>query len=138
MSLIFRKTSQWWYGYFRVDNEEMTVRLKVRVMGTRPKSLRDEGAAAFERSRGEAMSEHDKIKQDLENKKNVSELTKKLIEIKTGGKSIKSVPLDDMPKLWMEARRERGKAGKYTGECVVILNRFVNFIKLNYPKVTSY
>ena len=137
MSLIFRKTSQWWYGYFRVHNEELTVGLKVRVMGTRPKSLRDEGDAAFERSRGEAMSEHDKIKQDLENKKNVSELTKKLIEIKTGGKSIKSVPLDDMPKLWMEARRERGKAGKYAGECVVILNRFVNFIKLNYPKVTE-
>jgi hypothetical protein len=47
MSLIFRTTSQWWYGYFRVHNEELTVGLKVRVMGTRPKSLRDERAAAY-------------------------------------------------------------------------------------------
>ena len=137
MSLIIRKTSQWWYAYFRVENEPMTVRLKVRIAGNRPKCLREEGDGAFERSRGEAVAEHDQIKADLENKKNVSELTKKLIEIKTGGNSIKSVLLDDLPKLWLQTRRERSKASKYTGECEVILTRFVTFIKLNYPKATE-
>jgi len=54
MSLILRKTSQWWYGYFRIDGEETVVQLGVKVEGQRPASLKNDGDSLFENSRGRA------------------------------------------------------------------------------------
>jgi hypothetical protein len=74
MSLILQKSSQWWYGYHRRDGKERVVSVGVRVEGQRPASLSEKGDSAFEQSRGCALAEHDRVKKELLEKRNLSQL----------------------------------------------------------------
>jgi len=117
MSLILRKTSRWWYGYYRIDGKERVVPLGVQVEGQRPASLSEEGDSSFEQSRGRALAEHDRVKKEILEKRNLAQLTQKLIEIKTGEDNpVKSVPLADLSSRWTETREKPKGDTKYAGE----------------------
>lgn len=136
MSLILRRTSQWWYGYYRMDGKAVVVPLAVRVAGKRPASLREVGDALFEQSRGAAKVKHDEMERELRDKRNLGRLTERLIEIKTGDEDPTGfTPLDELPRRWSETRHKRGKNTKYAEECKVILERFVTFIREKHPAV---
>ena len=134
MSLILRKTSRWWYGYYRLDGKATVVPLGVQVQGIRPQTLADTGDALFEQSRGAAKIKHDETLKDLLDKRNLGRLTERLIEVKTGTKDTAEAPaLDELPQQWSGTRHKRGHDGQYVKECMAILQRFVAFLKGNYP-----
>ena len=136
MSLTLRKTSQWWYGYYRFDGHEQVVSLGIRVQGLRPKTLAEVGDALFEQSRGAAQIKHDEVLKELLEKRNLSRLTERLIEIKTGAKAAtESVPLEALAEQWAGTRHKRGDRSQYAQECRAILQRFVAFLQAHHPTV---
>ncbi|MGO8696796.1 MAG: tyrosine-type recombinase/integrase [Limisphaerales bacterium] len=149
MSLELRSSSKWWYGRFRANGKDLVINLGVRIEGQRPRTLREPGDLVFERCRGHAQAEHDKTEKDLREKRNVEQLTQKLIEVKTGGPR-ESVKLADVPEAWVKTRRRRknrraipdasepGGAGpqkerQYLKEGKASLTRFVNHISDQNP-----
>jgi hypothetical protein len=110
----------------------------------------EEGDGAFECSRGQARAEHDRVEKDLKEKRNVEQLTQRLIEVKTGGPR-ESVKLADLPEEWAKTLRRRFKAPmvvgakgdkareekRYVQECRQILNRFVEYLREHHPKAAD-
>jgi hypothetical protein len=72
MALDWKETSQWWYGRITTrTGKRKLINLGVKIEGRRPRSIVDQGDAAFERSRGKAIREHDRILSEIQNKQNL-------------------------------------------------------------------
>jgi len=69
MSLTLRPDSKWWYGKFKENGGRVVRNLNVKVVGTRPATLKETGDIIFERSRGEAQRAHDDYLSNLKNKR---------------------------------------------------------------------
>ncbi|MBM3839720.1 MAG: hypothetical protein FJ398_17475 [Verrucomicrobia bacterium] len=134
MALDWKATSQWWYGRFMVKGNSKLINLGVKIEGCRPRSITEEGDHAFERSRGKAIHEHDRILDEIRAKHNLEELTQRVLELKTGHR-VESVKLADLADAWERIPRTRKTVERYTSANKARLARFAGFIRQQFPSV---
>jgi integrase len=128
VALDWKKSSGWWYGRFAQDGRTKLINLGVKIQGKRPQSINGEGDAAFERSRVRARAKHDELLADLQSKRNLRNLTERLIELKTGDPA-ESIKLSDLPKAWAEIPRRRQPSARYASQCQATLKHLVAFLE---------
>ncbi|MFH1066660.1 MAG: tyrosine-type recombinase/integrase [bacterium] len=130
-----RKT---WYGRYEVDGRRFTLNLGVRVAGnpTASLSLREQGNAAFERSRTLAQSKLDSLIEEARRKHDSAHLAERIYEIKTG-EQIKSVRLSELSEEWARIPRKRKPNARYAGQCQAILRRFVSYLHEKNPNANE-
>ncbi len=136
MALELKPTSGWWYARYSHKGRLYRVNLNVRVAGRRPARITQEGDAAFERSRGQAMREHDRLLEEIERKHNEEEIRQRLLEIKMGERHL-GVPLSAMAEAWGKIPRKREPDATYAVQCRRRLERFAAFIRERHPKVVT-
>ena len=124
-----------WYGRYECNGRRHYANLDVKLAGTPPASLslKEEGDAAFERSRATAQAKLDAVLTEIHSKQNAGRLVEKLYEIKTG-ESIKSVKLDDLAEEWAKIPRKRLPNERYAGQCQSTLRRFAEFVRTENSK----
>ncbi len=134
MALDWKKTSQWWYGRFRINGRSQLINLGIKIEGHRPKSLTELGDVVFERSRGQAFQKHERILEQVRSRNNLQELTQRVIELKTGAR-FDSVKLTDLPRAWERIPRSHVPVKRYSQVVKSRLVRFIDFIQENSPAV---
>ncbi len=140
MPLEFRKQRDGslrdvWFGAFEVNGKRSCVNLGVRISGTPPASLslKDEGDAAFERSRATALAKLKSIVEETRSQRSSEWLVEKLYEIKTG-EQIKSVKLAELPAEWAKIPRKRIPDARYAKQCQSRLRQFAAFVRQQNSK----
>lgn len=134
MPLELRPNSKWWYGRYTSDGKRVCVNLGVKVAGTRPDSLTEEGDGAFERSRATAHTKLEAMIEESLSKRGAARLIEKLYEMKTGI-AVESVPVSEMADRWLKLPRRRPPSPQYTRHCASILTRFAKFVAERHPNV---
>lgn len=124
-----------WFGRYEVNGERFCVNLGVKIAGTPPAtgSLKDQGDAAFEVSRGHAQAKLDSIVEEVKSKQHASRLVEKLYELKTGER-IKAVKLAELKDEWAKIPRKRKPDERYSAQCQSLLGRFAAFVQEQNPK----
>jgi integrase len=124
-----------WYGAFMVDGKRYGVNLGIAITGKIPASgsLKDQGDAAFERSRHLAMAKLEEVQSEASRKSTHTHLLERIIEIKSG-EAVATVRLDDLGAEWVKIPRRRQTNLRYAAQCQSTLARFVAFLKATYPK----
>ncbi len=135
LALELKGSSKWWYGRFQVGGKRMVINLRVAVEGRRPAAGQD-GDAAFERSRGRALAEYERVRADLKSRYNIEELTQRVIEAKTGAR-LDTIKLADLPAAWERIPRRRKPSKTRVHTCKSALRRFVVFLNAKYPYVSE-
>jgi integrase len=133
-NLQLRKSSKWWYGYYRRNGKVFAPNLQVEVAGRRPESLKDAGDAAFERSRGQAQAVLDRILRDLDDGRQQEELAQQVYRAKYGQK-LSILPLKELSDYWERIPRKRPPTPRYVSQCRMILQSFVDWMKKHHPDV---
>jgi integrase len=133
---IQRGRSKWFYGRLELDGKPVFKNLNVRIEGKVPRSLKEEGDGAFERSRARAQVALDKLKAGLRDRSNSEELLQKILEIRTGSR-MRSIPLDEMAIRWKALPRRRTLATRHAAQAVADIGRFTSFVARRYPAVTE-
>lgn len=131
---IQRNRSQWFYGRLEINGRPICQNLNVRIEGRIPRSLREEGDAAFERSRARAQVALERLEAELRGKANAEEIYQKILKIRTGSR-MGSVVLEGMAELWKKLPRKRTLALRYRLQCESHFSRFVDFLAGKYPSV---
>ena len=137
MALDWKKTSQWWYGRFTENGRSKLVNLAIKISGVRPESINAMGPdvdPSFIHSRGKALQEHDRIRDQIRSRFNLQEVQQKIIELKTGGR-MESVKLVDLSDAWARIPRRRNPGADYEAYCRTTLGRFVAFMSENWRGV---
>jgi hypothetical protein len=75
-----------------------------------------------------ARAKHDEFLADLQNKRNLRNLTERLIELKTGDQA-ESVKLSDLPKASARIPRRRQPSLRYVSQCQATLKNLVAFLE---------
>lgn len=124
-----------WYGRYEVSGKRYCQNLGVRIAGTPPNSmsLKEEGDAAFERSRAAAQATLERIVEEARDKRNAAGLVEKLYQIKTG-EPLKSVQLGHLAEKWTRIERRRKPNDRYAAQCQSTLSRFVQFMRTECPR----
>ena len=122
-----------WYGRYEVNGRLHYVNLDIKIAGTPPASIRDQGDGPFERSRAAAQAKLDQIVRDSRSTENSARLVEKLYEIKTG-EAIKSVKLDELAEEWAKIPRRREPDERYASQCQSTLRRFAVFVRQENTK----
>ena len=124
-----------WYGRHEVNGKRNFVNLGVKVLGTPPASLmlRDQGDAAFERSRATALAKLESLQAEAQSRQGAERLVERLYEMKTGEK-IKSVRLAELGQEWAGIPRKHAPNERYASQCQSTLKRFAAFVRQENPK----
>jgi len=124
-----------WYGRYKINGKRFCQNLGVKITGTPPASLslKDEGDAAFERSRATALAKLESIVEEARTKRDSARLVEKLYEIKTGER-IKSVKLAELAEHWLKIPRRHKPDARYASQCQSALKRFAEFVQAENPK----
>jgi integrase len=143
MALEMKETSQWWYARILVNGKlrrfplmekrgGMTQRIKVQ--GKRPESVThpEHGDARFLESYHRAKAAHDRLLEEELSKRNVEELTQRIIESKTGAR-LDLVKVEATPEAWEAIPRKRKPSRQYVETAKGTLRRFVSFMRKSYP-----
>lgn len=112
-----------WYGVIQINGKRIVENLNVRVRGTPPESLRDEGNAAFEKSRAEAQEKLEELKKKHATKGRADHLLERLIESKTG-KTVEYVRLADLPMRWRSIPRTSRVKEEWLRSCDAMFRNF--------------
>ncbi len=125
-----------WYGRCMVGGKRHTVDLEVKIAGVPPASLsiRDKGDEAFEISRQKAKDSLEAFIERTRGKQDAAHLVERIYEIKTGEK-VKSVGLMGLADEWVRIPRRRKPNDRYAEQCKAVLERFVKFVREEFPKV---
>jgi integrase len=134
MALDWKATSKWWYGRFIENGRSRLINLGIKIEGQRPRSLTEEGDKAFERSKGKAIHEHDRVLEAVRAKHNREELTQRVLELKTGHR-LESVRLGDLAQMWERIPRKRKNNERYSRATKAQLTRFAAFMRERFPAV---
>ncbi len=129
-----KKTSRWWYARAQIKGKLRLINLRVEIKGQRPERVTQTGDGDFERSRGRAMAEHDRIIGDMKTRQDAEELTQRLIQIRTGSR-LESVQLEGLIQAWENLPRRRTLSAHRRNTVENILKRFVLFMRTCYPDV---
>lgn len=127
--------SKYWYGSYIVAGRRCVKKLGVEIAGTAPRSLLEDGDAAFERSRGEAKEKLKQFVADARGTKSAESLVQELHEIKYGAK-IESFPVADLVKAWVAMPKKRRNVNeRYAKDVRRTLRRFVEFVAEKHPEL---
>lgn len=129
---IQRGKSKWFYARITVNGKKFYQNLRVRIEGTPPQSMREEGDTAFERSRLKAMVKHDELEAKLATQGNTEELYQKILEARTGER-MRFLPLDQLAERWKALPRRRTLSERYESDSIAVITDFVNFLRKGYP-----
>ena len=133
---IQRGKSKWYYARITVNGKKFYQNLRVRIEGTPPKSLREEGDVAFERSRLKAMVKHDELELKLKAQGNTEELYQKILEARTG-KRMHFLPLEKLAERWKALPRRRNLSERYQADSMAVIERFIIFLRKSYPSASE-
>lgn len=127
-----------WYGRFKHNGKRQCVNLGVKIQGTPPTSLslKDQGDAAFEVSRGKAQAALDKVAGEAHDKRAAARLMERAYEINTGDR-VKSVKLAALGEQWDMIPRRRKPDDRYAKQCRSTLTRFAEFVMKASPTATD-
>lgn len=129
--------SKYWYGAFAVGGKRFVKNLGVEIAGTPPASLRDDGDAAFERSRGKAKEKLEHLIADARGTKSAEALVQELHEIKFGAK-IDDFPVADLVKAWEAMPKKRRTVNaRYAEDVKATIRRFIEFVATNHPEAVD-
>lgn len=127
--------SKYWYGSFTVNGKRRVQKLGVEILGTAPKSLRDLGDPAFERSRGVAQEKLEGFVRDARGAKSSEALVQQLHELKYGAK-IEAFPIENLVSAWKSMPKKRRTINaRYAKDVIATLDRFLVFVQENHPHV---
>ena len=135
MGLMIKKTSKWWYGRYKVDGREFYKNLRVEIRGTRPAQLCQLGSAQFENSRGAAQAALDRLLDEVHSGRSAEVLAEAVYEARSGEK-LKRYTIQDLPQIWKDKPRRRPPSKEHGKQVVAKLNRFADYLKSHYPKLT--
>jgi integrase len=135
MSLVMRKTSQWWYGRYKVDGKDFVKNLHVEIRGTRPATLHETGSVYFENSRGEAQAALDKLLDEVRSGKSETQLAEAVYEARAGQK-LKRYKIDDLSQIWINKPRRRPLSEEHRKQTIAKVENFAAYLKTHYPKLT--
>ena len=112
-----------------VNGRRIYSNLSIKIAGTPPasRSIRDEGDAAFERSRAAAQAKLDGIVEQSRSQQDSARLVEKLYEIKPG-ETLRSVRLTELAGEWAGIPRKRKPSERYCAQSQVTLRRFATFV----------
>ena len=134
MPLEFRKKPDGtlrpdWYGRYEINGKRYCDNLGVHIAGTPPDSfsLRDEGDAVFERSRGAAQVKLNNIVEAAREKKDSVRLLEKLYEMKTG-EVLQSIEIESLADEWVKIPRKLKPSERYTKQCRATLDTFAQYV----------
>jgi integrase len=118
-----------WYGRYKVNNKRFTVNLGVKIAGTPPESLKikDEGDAAYERSRFTAEAKLASIVEEARKKSGEVRLVEKIYEMKTGS-ALEFAQLKGLADEWELIPRKRKPSARYTKQCRATLDAFAAYV----------
>jgi integrase len=141
-ALEMRASSKWWYGRFQHDGKTHCKNLGIQIEGSRPKSLRLEGDATFEQSRGQARMAMEELIRQVKAPQSRSTLTKAVYQATAAyeaqtGSTVKQVAISELPDYWASIPRKRPPAPRYASQCKSVLNEFVRFVAENAPGTTK-
>ena len=127
--------SKYWYGAYAINGKRFAKNLGVEIAGTPPDSLRHDGNAAFERSRGEANEKLKQLVADMRGAKSSEALVQELHEIKYGSK-IESFAVSDLVKAWETMPKKRRMLNpRYALDVKATIQRFIDFVGEKHPDV---
>ena len=135
MSLVMRKTSQWWYGRYKVDGKDFVKNLHVEIRGTRPVTLQETGSVYFENSRGEAQAALDKLLDEVHSGKSETQLAEAVYEARAGQR-LNRYKIDDLSKIWINKPRRRPLSEEHRKQTIAKVENFAAYLKAHYPKLT--
>ena len=133
--LVLRKSSDWWYGRYRIDGKEYVKNLQVTVRGKRPERLTGTGSPQFENSRGEAQNALDNLLSSVELGRSAEELAQAVYQARTGGRRVKTYLIDDLQKVWRDIPRKRTSSEKHQQLCLSWLKAFMDYAAIHFPSV---
>lgn len=133
--LVLRKSSDWWYGRYRIDGKEYVKNLQVGIRGKRPDKLTETGSLQFEHSRGEAQNALDNLLDVMESGKSTEELAQAVYQARTGGRRVKTYLIDDLQDIWRDMPRKRTSSTKHLELCLSWLKVFMDYAATNFPTV---
>lgn len=139
MALQILPTSKWFYGRLEVNGVKKSVNLGVEIKGKRPRTLREQGDAVFERSRGRAQEKLRELQAEARRKKARVEILQTIHEARTGERA-NSIPLrpksgsKGMFEAWKVLPRKRKPSDRYIAQIESLFGRFIDFLEEQYPK----
>ena len=134
MAVSYRQTSSWWYGKWRTNGKEHTVKLGVQIEGVRPALPGKPGDQAFEESRQrarEALAEHVRT---FREKQRPEEFVQSLHKVKFGVR-IGSIAIKDLYTAWLRIPRKKRPGDSYLAWAASVFARFTEFLGESYPKI---
>lgn len=136
MSLELRKTSKHFYARVRVNGKLKTIALQQCYEGTPPPSLRikQQGDAAFERTRGMALKEEVQLKEELARPQSQLELTKRVYKAQMDSE-IKPIPILDLYTISYAYIRKRPWSDGHAKQVKKKHELLVKFLKKKYPNI---
>jgi len=138
MALEMKRNSKWLYGRIMVNGVKKAVNLGVEIKGERPSTLREEGDALFERSRGRAQEKLRRLQSEAKQKKAGVEILQVIHEARTGER-VGSIPLhadkghQGMFGAWKSIPRKRSQSDRYVKQIESLFKRFIHFLEQTYP-----
>lgn len=136
MPLELRKDSKWWYGRFKSNSKRLCINLGVKVKGTPPDSLLEEGDTAFERSKAQAHAKLEQLMEEAHSKTVPEQHLAKLYELKSG-EPVGSIPFDEMAEAWDKIPVKRSRADRYVQHGHAIIAAFIEYLAEEYPKARA-
>jgi len=136
MSLELRPTSKRFYSRIVINGKRRVIALKTEYQGTPPPNLRMklEGDIAFERSRGKALEEEARLREELQRPDSEVKLRKRVYEAMTGSK-FQTLKIADLYTISARHTRKRPWSDSYMKDVKTKFDAFETFLKEHHPKV---
>ena len=127
-----------WYARYEVGGKRHTINLDLTITGTPPVSgsLLDQGDTEFQMSRAAAQMKLDSIVEEVRSNRTATHLYERMLEGKTG-ESMKSPKLTALAGEWENIARRRKVDESYAKQCKKTLNRFSEFVQVQFPSTTE-
>lgn len=126
-----------WYGRYEIRGKRYVVTL-CDMKGTPPESMsiKGTGSEEFEQSRIEAKAALDEAIEKARRPHDAAHLVERIYELKTGTR-LKTVPLKGLADEWAKVPRRRKPNVRYAKQCAAVIDRFVTYMRTNYPQATE-
>jgi len=137
MSLQIRRkkdgtlASNYWYADYQVDGKRHIVPLGIEIAGRIPISLKKAGSKKFERSRGDAQAEHDRLLAESRKKGATLKILERIVDIRTEGES-RSLTVGKLADAWSTLSRRRKPSVSYLAYGRGTLGAFVTHLERHH------
>jgi integrase len=137
MAIVMKRTSKWWYALFKSNGKRKAINLRTTIDGQRPASLTQRGDDDFERSRGKAIAEHDRLLREFEADRTGARTLQNLAEIKAG-RRVSFPALAELANHWEQIPRRKVPDPQYAKQSKNRLERFTAFVTEKQPDAVEF